>query len=85
MASAAASADMPKQTVRYLSLSDTLEQLVTVICLEKTKVMLPERFELSISRLLSERLSQLGHGSSAESTVIDERRSGAKKPKFGRI
>ena len=25
--------------------------------------VLPERFELSISRLLSERLSQLGHGS----------------------
>ena len=31
---------------------------------KKKKNVLPERFELSISRLLSERLSQLGHGSS---------------------
>ena len=30
----------------------------------KKDSLLPERFELSISRLLSERLSQLGHGSS---------------------
>ena len=37
--------------------------------------LLPERFELSISRLLSERLSQLGHGSACRSAFADERRS----------
>ena len=37
----------------------------SVISVENIKKgMLPERFELSISRLLSERLGQLGHGSS---------------------
>ena len=40
----------------------------------KTLNLLPERFELSISRLLSERLSQLGHGSAAELACANERR-----------